>query len=132
MDMTEYTIQRLYFQQKYSDALSMCNSVMGAVAAADAPGNRTGSHSRELLDMAMRCALKLQDHRNAGELADQSKEYVSGNRLAQDRAHCLQPMTHFRYSGTRCRDVPQQLGKPMYWADVQEVRKTPTLAFRWE
>ncbi|KAG8851343.1 hypothetical protein FRB96_009408 [Tulasnella sp. 330] len=88
----EYTAQRLYLQHKYSEALFICNSVIGAVAAADAPGNRTGSHSRELLDMAMRCALKLQDHSRAGELADQSKEYwdtLSGCAATATQAYLL-------------------------------------------
>ncbi|KAG8983976.1 hypothetical protein FRB94_012300 [Tulasnella sp. JGI-2019a] len=88
----EFTVQRLYLQKKYSEVLSICDTVMGAVAAADAPGNRTGSHSRELLDMAIRCALKLKDHQRAGELADQSVEWwdtLSGCAATASQAYLL-------------------------------------------
>lgn len=56
----------------------MCLAVIDPVIAADAPGNRTASHSRELVDMALRCSIKLKDGPKAFELAEKSKEYVRG------------------------------------------------------
>lgn len=72
----EYTLQRLYLQGKYSQVLRICDIVLDAVEEADGPNNRTSSHSRELLDTALRCAIKLNDKEKILLYAERSRDYV--------------------------------------------------------
>ncbi|KZP00586.1 hypothetical protein CALVIDRAFT_595367 [Calocera viscosa TUFC12733] len=75
----EWTVQQLYLQRKYGECLQMSIDFLDALDKMDdvstgAPDEpRQELRRRELLDIGIRCALKVNDKRTAKELADRSR-----------------------------------------------------------
>lgn len=68
------SIQRLYHQRKYKEALDLTISFLDKMEAGSIPvEGKADARDRELLDIAMKCAIRLRDPTTSNMTADRSK-----------------------------------------------------------